>query len=172
MSLAARAAITIVGDGCDPMVLASAGVTRADVVVADTGDDEDNLVVCLVTKKQSKARCIARVNNPKNKLIFESIDLARSRHGDFVDRDHPRTINEHVNAAKLQRSMLETMQLFGNGDMELVKIAVAERTRRSMNKRLVDIGFRATASSSRSNAGRGPRHSRRRYEDQAGDRSS
>lgn len=67
--------VTLVGDGCDPMVLEAAGVARADVVVADTGDDEDNLVVVLLTKKKSKARCIARVNNPSNKLIFDSLDL-------------------------------------------------------------------------------------------------
>src|SRR5580692_11783965 len=66
--------IAVVGDGCDPNVLLQAGVARADVVVADTGDDEDNLVVVLISKKHSKARCIARVNNPKNKLIFESLD--------------------------------------------------------------------------------------------------
>src|ERR1035438_4093655 len=61
--------VAIVGDGCDPNVLMQAGIVRADVVVADTGDDEDNLVVVLIAKKHSKARCIARVNNPKNKLI-------------------------------------------------------------------------------------------------------
>lgn len=66
--------VTVVGDGCDPLILEEAGVRRADVVVADTGDDEDNLVVCLITKKNSKARCIARVNNPANKMIFESLD--------------------------------------------------------------------------------------------------
>ncbi len=66
--------VTLVGDGCDPLVLEQAGVKRADVVVADTGDDEDNLVVCLIAKKNSKARCIARVNNPANKTIFESLD--------------------------------------------------------------------------------------------------
>lgn len=66
--------VAVVGDGCDPLVLEQSGVARADVVVADTGDDEDNLVVCLITKKISKARCIARVNNPANKTIFESLD--------------------------------------------------------------------------------------------------
>ena len=66
--------VTIVGDGCDPLVLEQAGLARADVVVADTGDDEDNLVVCLIAKKSCKARCIARVNNPANKTIFESLD--------------------------------------------------------------------------------------------------
>lgn len=66
--------VTVVGDGCDPLVLEQAGLQRADVVVADTGDDEDNLVVCLIAKKKGKSRCIARVNNPANKMIFESID--------------------------------------------------------------------------------------------------
>ncbi|HEV2261548.1 MAG TPA: NAD-binding protein [Candidatus Rubrimentiphilum sp.] len=66
--------VTLVGDGCDPLMLEQAGVRRADVVVADTGDDEDNLVVCLIAKKNSAARCIARVNNPRNKMIFESLD--------------------------------------------------------------------------------------------------
>ena len=66
--------VTVVGDGCDPLVLEQAGLQRADVVVADTGDDEDNLVVCLIAKKKDKSRCIARVNNPANKMIFESLD--------------------------------------------------------------------------------------------------
>lgn len=66
--------VTVVGDGCDPLVLEQAGLKRADVVVADTGDDEDNLVVCLISKKNAKARCIARVNNPANKMIFDSLD--------------------------------------------------------------------------------------------------
>jgi trk system potassium uptake protein TrkA len=119
--------VTVVGDGCDPAVLEMAGVTRADVVVADTGDDEDNLVVVLLSKKKSKARCIARVNNPANKLIFESLDP-----------DDPVTVisstelildvlNEHVNASKY-RSMLETMHLFGKGNMQLVKVAIPERS--------------------------------------------
>ena len=66
--------VALVGDGCDPLVLDKAGLNRADIVVADTGDDEDNLVVCLIATKNSKARCIARVNNPANKLIFESLN--------------------------------------------------------------------------------------------------
>jgi trk system potassium uptake protein TrkA len=66
--------LAVVGDGCDPMVLEQAGLLRADIVVADTGDDEDNLVVCLIAKKKTNARCIARVNNPANKTIFDSLD--------------------------------------------------------------------------------------------------
>lgn len=119
--------VTVVGDGCDPSVLENAGVARADVVVADTGDDEDNLVVVLLAKKKSKARCIARVNNPANKLIFESLDptdpvTVISSTELILD-----VLNEHVNAAKY-RSMLETMHLFGKGEMQLLKVVVPEKS--------------------------------------------
>ena len=53
--------VTVVGDGCDPLVLEQAGLKRADVVIADTGDDEDNLVVCLITKKNSTSNGNARI---------------------------------------------------------------------------------------------------------------
>ncbi len=115
--------VTVVGDGCDPYVLEAAGLSRADVVVADTGDDEDNLVVVLLSKKKSRARCIARVNNPRNKEIFASLDV-----------DDPVTVissteiildvlNEHVNAATYS-SALETMHMFGKGNLSLVRIAI------------------------------------------------
>ncbi len=131
--------VTVVGDGCDPMILEAAGVSRADVVVADTGDDEDNLVVVLLAKKKSKARCIARVNNPANKLIFSSIDtddpvIVISSTELILD-----VLNEHVNASKY-RSMLETMHLFGKGDMQLVKVAIPESSPVD-GKRLSDIGL-------------------------------
>jgi trk/ktr system potassium uptake protein len=131
--------VAIVGDGCDPNVLLQAGVQRADVVVADTGDDEDNLVVVLLSKKKSKARCIARVNNPANKLIFNSLDtddpvIVISSTELILD-----VLNEHVNASKY-RSMLETMHLFGKGDMQLVKVAIPERSPVD-GKRLSEIDF-------------------------------
>jgi trk system potassium uptake protein TrkA len=131
--------VTVVGDGCDPLILEAAGVARADVVVADTGDDEDNLVVVLLSKRKSKARCIARVNNPANKLIFNSLDtddpvIVISSTELILD-----VLNEHVNASRY-RSMLETMHLFGKGNMQLVKVAIPERSPVD-GKRLAEIGF-------------------------------
>ncbi|MGH7708108.1 MAG: potassium channel family protein [Vulcanimicrobiaceae bacterium] len=109
--------VALIGDGCDPLVLDQAGIERADVVVADTGDDEDNLVVCLITKKHSKARCIARVNNPKNKAIFASIDRERpitmiSSTEIILD-----SINEHVNVRDY--SIIAKLK---DGDLELVRV--------------------------------------------------
>jgi trk system potassium uptake protein TrkA len=127
--------VTMFGDGCDPLVLDQAGLKRADVVVADTGDDEDNLVVALIAKKHSKARCIARVNNPKNKLIFESID-----------REQPITlisstevildaINQQVNAHDY--AIITKLK---DGDLELVKLAIPPGSPAD-GKRIVDAGL-------------------------------
>lgn len=131
--------VTLVGDGCDPTVLAQAGVERADVVVADTGDDEDNLVVVLITKRKTKARCIARVNNPRNKTIFESLDTADpvtviSSTEIILD-----VLNEQINAAKYGAA-LETMHLFGKGNLQLVKVTVPEASPLA-GKRLCEITF-------------------------------
>ena len=131
--------VTVVGDGCDPTVLEAAGVARADVVVADTGDDEDNLVVVLLTKKKSKARCIARVNNPRNKLIFDSLDpedpvITISSTEIILD-----VLNEHVNAATYS-SALETMHLFGKGNLQLVKMTIPSGSAAD-GKRLAEIAF-------------------------------
>jgi trk system potassium uptake protein TrkA len=64
------------GDGCDVTSMAEAGTSRADVVVAVTGDDEDNLVVCQIARhKFNVARTIARINNPKNERIFRKLGI-------------------------------------------------------------------------------------------------
>ena len=125
--------IAIVGDGCDPNVLIQAGMQRADVVVADTGDDEDNLVVCIITKKHSSARCIARVNNPKNKLIFESLDSDRPVTVISSTEIILEMIDERVNA-----SHLEPLAKVGHSDLELVQLRIADDSP-SKGRRIADI---------------------------------
>lgn len=64
-------AVILEGDGCDPTVLRDAGVERVDAVVAVTGDDEDNLVIALLSKREFRvSRVAARINNPKNAWLF------------------------------------------------------------------------------------------------------
>ncbi len=59
------------GDACEVSTLHRAGFGDADVVVAATGDDEDNLVVSLLSKQEfAVPRVIARVNHPKNRWLF------------------------------------------------------------------------------------------------------
>ena len=63
-------------DGCEASTLEKLGAGRADMLIAVTGDDEDNLVACQVAKhKFNVPRTIARINNPKNKSIFMKLGI-------------------------------------------------------------------------------------------------
>ncbi|MEA2521086.1 MAG: trk/ktr system potassium uptake protein [Actinomycetota bacterium] len=59
------------GDACEPWVLEEAELSRTEVIVAATGDDEDNLVTSLLAKQEfAVPRVLARVNHPKNEWLF------------------------------------------------------------------------------------------------------
>src|SRR3989344_8347916 len=69
-------AMVINGDGCEPRYLEDAEVGRADVIAAVTADDEDNLVICQLSKEIfGVRRTVARVNNPKNERIFTELGV-------------------------------------------------------------------------------------------------
>jgi trk/ktr system potassium uptake protein len=64
------------GDACEARTMEEAGAGRADVVIAVTGEDEDNLVICQMAKKHfNVARTIARLNNPKHELLFQKLGI-------------------------------------------------------------------------------------------------
>jgi trk system potassium uptake protein TrkA len=61
----------VFGNGSDASTLEQAGILKADVVIAVTGDDEVNLVVSMLAKMEyGVSRVIARVNNPRNSWMF------------------------------------------------------------------------------------------------------
>ncbi|MCL4458746.1 MAG: TrkA family potassium uptake protein [Chloroflexi bacterium] len=106
--------VVLQGDACEARTLAEAGTNRADVVVAVTGDDEDNLVICQMAKKKFNApRAIARINNPKNEQIFKilgidatvsSTELIRSQ----IQEEIPRPSLLHC--LKLRHADLEVVE--------------------------------------------------------------
>jgi trk system potassium uptake protein TrkA len=64
------------GDGCEAATLAEVGTGRADMLVAVTGDDEDNLVACQVAKhKYNVPRTISRIRNPQNADLFKRLGI-------------------------------------------------------------------------------------------------
>ncbi len=68
--------VVTVGDACEVRTMREIGMERADVVVATTGDDEDNLVICQMAKlKFHVPRTISRVNNPSNEDIFHTLGI-------------------------------------------------------------------------------------------------
>ncbi|MDP8975838.1 MAG: NAD-binding protein [Actinomycetota bacterium] len=108
-----------VGDACEVTVLHDAGVTDADVVVAATGDDEDNLVVSLLAKQEfAVPRVVARVNHPKNDWLFDEnwgVDVS-------VSTPHLLTalVEEAVSVGTLVRLLS-----FEHGDARLVEVTLA-----------------------------------------------
>ena len=109
-----------VGDGCEVSTLRAAGLERCDVVVAATGDDEDNLVISLLSKQEfAVPRVIARVNNPKNEWLFNEnwgVDLSVST---------PHLITALVEEAVTVGRLVRILQLEG-GQARLVEVTLAE----------------------------------------------
>ncbi len=69
-------ALVINGDGCDPRILQEAGIERAAVVAAVTGDDEDNLIICQLAKERFNIqRSVGRINNPDNEHTFAELGV-------------------------------------------------------------------------------------------------
>ncbi|WP_320669877.1 potassium channel family protein [Patulibacter defluvii] len=65
------------GDSTEMWVLERAGIQRAELVVAVTGDDEDNILICqMAREKYDVQRTIARVNNPRNRELFELLGVS------------------------------------------------------------------------------------------------
>ncbi len=108
------------GDACEVSTLHAAGFGEADVVVAATGDDEDNLVVSLLSKQEfAVPRVIARVNHPKNQWLFNET------WGVDVSVSTPHLITALVEEA-LSVGTLVRLLHFAEGKAGLVEVTLAE----------------------------------------------
>lgn len=108
----------LAGDACELGVLGDAGTEQADVVVAATGDDEDNLVVSLLAKQEfAVPRVVARVNHPKNHWLFDQawgVDVAVST---------PHLLSALVEEAVSVGSLVRLLQLGASG-VRLVEVTL------------------------------------------------
>jgi trk system potassium uptake protein TrkA len=110
------------GDACEVRTLAAAGTQRADVVVAVTGHDEDNLVVCQMAMREfGVERTIARVNNPKNRPIFERLGI-----GQVVDAT---TLIYNLIEQRVITDGVVPIAALREGDIEIVEIDISPRSR-------------------------------------------
>lgn len=68
--------MVIAGDGCNSRFQEDAGIRKADIFVASTGQDDANLVSCEIAQRVFEVpRCVARVNIPKNMRIFREVGI-------------------------------------------------------------------------------------------------
>ena len=109
--------IALNGDGCEAATMEIAGFGRADMVIAVTGDDEDNLVVCQVAKARFNVpRTVARINNPKNEEIFKRLGIDTAVSATTV-------IMSHIEQELPTHPLIPLLTLKGGG-LEIVEVKV------------------------------------------------
>lgn len=112
--------VVLRGDGAETAILERAGASRADVVCAVTGEDEDNLVVSQVAKRHFNVpRTIARINNPKNEDIFIKLGIdvtvsATERILSLIEQEIPTM--PFVNLLTLRNIGMEIVDLYMSDD--------------------------------------------------------
>jgi trk system potassium uptake protein TrkA len=110
----------IVADACEVASLDRAGLSTVDVVVAATGDDEDNLVVSLLAKQEfAVPRVVARVNHPKNQWLFTET------WGVDVSVSTPQLLTALVEEAVSVGSLVRLLR-FEGGNAHLVEVTLAD----------------------------------------------
>jgi trk system potassium uptake protein TrkA len=101
-------------------VLERAGIQRADMVIAVTGDDEDNMLICQVAREKYEVdRIIARVNNPRNKPHFDLLGIKPSVSAtDLILRLLEHEVPEYglVHLLDLQEEQLEIIEILLGSD--------------------------------------------------------
>jgi trk system potassium uptake protein TrkA len=125
--------VVLEGDGAESSTLEMAGAARADVVIAVTGDDEDNLVICQTAKKMFNVpRTIARVNNPKNEDIFKRLGID-------VTVSQTNVILSIIEQEIPERGLVHLMTL-KHAQMAIVEATVEERAM-AAGKSIAEIAF-------------------------------
>lgn len=124
--------LVIHGDGCDSRFQEDAGIRRADVFVATTGQDDNNLVACEIASRVFHVpRVIARVNNPKNLRIFREVGI------------------ECVSSTTLIANLIEEEAMLGSvsvvtalshGNVALTEVVVP-RMRHHSNENGIEVGM-------------------------------
>jgi trk system potassium uptake protein TrkA len=127
--------VCVRGDGCEVATLAEAGVSRAEVFIAATDEDEDNLVACQVAKhKFGVPRTIARVNNPENEKIFRKLGV-----------DCPISVTtlilEHIEE-KIPTHPLIHLLAMGEEKTEIVEVKILEGSK-SVGKSVKELSLPA-----------------------------
>ena len=110
----------VVADACEVSSLHAAGIEGADVVVAATGDDEDNLVISLLAKQEfAVPRVVARINHPKNQWLFNEA------WGVDVSVSTPHLLSALVEEAVSVGSLVRLLQFRGD-QARLVEVTLAD----------------------------------------------
>jgi trk system potassium uptake protein TrkA len=122
-------ALVICGNGTETKILEEVNIKNADVFVAATGNDEANLLACILVKNYDVPKVIARVSEPSHKEAFKKVGI------DFV-------VNPELTAASylerlIIRPKIADLVIIGKGNAELLDITVTNK--KMFNKKVSDI---------------------------------
>lgn len=121
--------ICLVGDGSEVSVLTEAGASRADMLIAVSEKDEDNLVSCQIAEhKFGVRRTIARVSNPENEVLFKKLGID-------VTVSSTSLILEHIEEEVPTHPLTHILQV---KDMEIVEVKILPNSP-SIGKKLKEI---------------------------------
>lgn len=122
----------VIGDACEYDTMEELGLETMDVVVAATGDDEDNLVVSMLAKQEfAVPSVVARVNHPKNEWLFNAswgVDVAVST---------PHILTSVVEEAVSVGSLVRLLK-FQGGHARLIEVTLADNSP-AINKTVGEI---------------------------------
>jgi trk system potassium uptake protein len=114
--------VVLRGNADEASTLAEAGAERADVVIAVTGDDEDNLVLLQVARRRfGTRRTIARINDPRNENLFRMLGIDATANATQVMLS--------VLEQEIPQANLVPLLRLRNTDVEVVEAVLDERSR-------------------------------------------
>lgn len=129
--------ICVHGDGCETTTLDEIGTCRADILIAVTGDDEDNLVACQMAKQKfNVSRTIARIRNPQNETIFKKLGIDVTVSSTNVILEH---IEEEVLTHPLTHPLTDLLAMKDKG-MDIIEVEIPPGSA-IIGKPLKDITF-------------------------------
>lgn len=123
--------ICVRGDGCEAATLEEQGSARADMLIAVTGDDEDNLVACQVAKHKFHVnRTIARIRNPQNEYVFRKLGID-------ITVDSTNVILEHIKG-ELPTHPLTHLKAIRETGLEIVEVRILSASK-TVGKKIKEI---------------------------------
>ena len=114
----------IVGNGISHETLMEAGVKDADLVIAVTNSDEQNLICCLIARKAGHCRTIARVRNP---LYHKEVNTFKQEFG-ISEIINPESLAADEIARIMQFPSAIKIDRFANGRVEMLHFKVNEES--------------------------------------------
>lgn len=109
--------LVICGNATKIKDLEDAGIEEADVIIAATGKDEENLLICQMAKIDFKVpKAIARINNPKNEAIFKELGIEHTVSST--------TVIAHLIEEEAIIEGLKTLMTIDQGDVSLTEYVV------------------------------------------------